>query len=273
MCFFFFSLISFFYFILFLPSLCSEFRDVLFIGDSVDRGVIVGMCELFNGSGSNWAGSLFDSHSNQWDNKRDHPLNEYPKSFPRSSVNYFSDLRCTLESQNIRINQLHVFGSADFGPYNLGLCDGTSLQNGNFCDTSIRIPAAIRYLQRETNLRAVFFQSVLWDVHFVHITESSFKTNIEKRLNQLKAVLPTFDSLIVRTAPIKPQLMNGKARRIRMFNNVLRNVSASLNILLFDWEKLVEAEDFLVSADHPAMSASQAAGLRMIEVSLRTFLQ
>lgn len=270
--------------------------NALFIGDSVDRNIVLSLCELYG--------------------EKDAPLSYKTSSWGANRIRYddgtkmgtafcqFSEEACEKFRKNITLAFLHIFGSAN-GPYLYVKHDG-------FTPTQRRIKYAIDVYHelKKRRLNTIYYNSVIWDMRLLFVygspgnTSRAFKNWVKENMKNTHSrvqeivnhplVQEDGTQVLLRTAPYsdaidddcvdtKKCLPTGHA--CIELNRKYFHIAKSLNISIFDfdafaWDKVGGAQHRermgdiyihrsargvdIVDKSHPSFQVSMLAGMSML---------
>ena len=242
--------------------------NVLFVGDSNDRNMLVYVCEKYRGVGSSYGGDDFVTSTgphvdHHWDSGTlghfeigGQMLSKWDlKSFRKVDEINFSSIRCLLPTFSVNFIYLQIFGSSD-GPYHLNLCNKRERFNGPYCKTSDRLPRGIatvgHYFGR---IDMVVFNTCGWDLathrNSLHPEMAYMMRNVARTMGVISKLLPRA-FLILRTSATNPA---APKPGVFEYNSVVtRRVYEDLRrkrgrTCLFDLERDLSVDDKVLTAD------------------------
>jgi len=241
--------------------------NVLFVGDSNDRNMLVYVCEKYRGVGSSYGGNDFVTSTGPADHHWDsgtlghfeiggQMLSKWDlKSFRRVDEINFSSIRCLLPSFSVNFIYLQIFGSSD-GPYHLNLCHKRERFNGPYCKTSERLPRGIATVGHFFGrIDMVVFNTCGWDLathhSSLHPEMVYMMRNVARTLEIISKLLPRA-FLILRTSATNPAVP--KPGILDYNREVTRRVYEDLRrrrgrTCLFDLERDLSIDDKVLTAD------------------------
>jgi len=237
-----------------------DWTNILIIGDSNDRNLVIHMCDLYRGNGTNFGGDDFFSQngviSTSWCSRDHHyhyhGYNGYV-SFPKDTTTNWSDLRCDLYLMNITLFYLQVFGAADEPPYYLNLCSSGKDNDGPYCSTKSRITRGIELIHKQQlldkNIDIILFESIGWDVSLEPkaLIESEIVENYKKRISQLQE-LSSQSLLVLRTQPVGDECKT--KIKVDEYNKVIRKIIKEYsNVFLLDLT-ILDTSTWFIPKDH-----------------------
>lgn len=234
--------------------------NILMIGDSNDRNLLISICDLYRGNGTNFGNEDFVSQngvtSKSWCSKDHHffyhGLNGFT-SFSKDTIKNWSDLQCDINQLNITLFSLQIFGAADEPPYYLRLCSNGIANDGPYCGTKSRVARGIELIHQDKKIDYIMFQSIGWDISYQpHISkvDDNMIINYRNRINQLLEIAPE-SHIILRTQPVGSEYKM-KAKIDEYNQKVVKKVALeykSAKIYLFDL-LLLDTRNWFVPNDH-----------------------
>ena len=201
------------------------------IGDSLDRLIVHDYCTYRGGHFSKW-GDASIKYGGQDGTKM-------PSALCEESVQTIHDNN-TFYNNSIAF--FHIFNSASRGPY-LWID-----HRDPYSHTEIRINKAVElYKAQVGEPTEVIFQSELWDARTHIVNEqlnrtsnphwdqvlAEFRFNVITRVNQIKGLFAPSVTVGLRTCPWTPY----GGDLLREYNNIVRNITATEKLLLYDYHK------------------------------------
>ena len=240
----------------------TSWTNILMIGDSNDRNLVISICDLYKGNGTNFGNEDFVSQngvtSKSWCSKDHHffyhGLNGFA-SFSKDTMKNWSDLKCDINSMNMTLFSLQIFGASDSPPYYLRLCSNGKENDGPYCDTKSRVAHGIDLIHKQLldkKIDYIMFQSIGWDISYQpHIStiDESMIENYRNRINQLLELSPQ-SKIILRTQPVGEQYK--QKTKIDQYNEkVVKKVAHEYqhNIFLIDL-LLLNTNNWFNPTDH-----------------------
>lgn len=202
-------------------------KNLLLIGDSIDRYVVTNWCKEhgLKKSAHVWGTSNIGIQKGS----------KQSSAFCKSSAGH-------------NFASIHIFGSSE-GPY-------LWINKDKFTATSVRTKMAIEQFQQMCPLDEVIFSAALWDMRPQHVLEnfgskgnyyfdtdlymrnlSAIEYDTEKRLDEIVTLIGDKVQLGLRTTAWSPgYLHTGVGAMFREYNEMLRRLSISRNLTLYDYD-------------------------------------
>lgn len=236
---------------------------ILLIGDSIDRIMVSEWCKMNRKDMTSWGEHSILNHA-------------------KNKVTRMPSGVCTIESLNVTLASLHVYGSSAAGPY---LFVDTS--SDQYAGTSRRIEKALEiFYQQFGEPDAVFFSSKLWDMRpfwmYGGLNESNSKFNetnakmqsdVLDRLAELRRIIGPNVELGIRTSPYYDS--NHVGYMMTAWNNIYREISMKFDLSLIDIDEDVwsivqfnhsRKNDVMQDENHPKAPCLRAAAEKIVGV-------
>jgi hypothetical protein len=205
-------------------------KSILFVGDSVDRGIVYRWCEHFNQTVGD-KDLVFET----WGD----PALQYDAGHRMERPERLSPSICQFENDSMA--SLHHYGSKPKGPY---FSNYFQTVENLIIESDRRIEIGIKnYLSEFGVPGAIYYNSILWDYQATAEGKYSRELDFEKftmeRLNQIYSLIKHIDPPIpigLRTAPSSTD----NRKSIHFFNKIYRDIFQSRKLpylkLFYDYD-------------------------------------
>jgi len=225
--------------------------DVIILGDSLSRNIVVESCEETSGATlSDWTKCptiemcVLASELKTFFEATTTGLLSYRNGMPAGLS------CCGLQGGEVCISQLHLYGMADSGPYYNGF---VNTPTDPWTDTPLRICKALEIFHVKKIPTHIILAIMDWDLMtwdekatsdaaFVEV----WKDQLSRRIMDVKRCKDNSSELLLQTFPRNPHF----ADRIQLLNDVIRDVGKSNSLRLIDWQNEACANGTCSNADY-----------------------
>ena len=213
-----------FFILLSVLTSCVICEKILLLGDSVDRMIVDDWCSLKNNQGHN-------TTKKRWDKRT---------LLYRNIAGRLGSAICQTENDSIAF--VHLFGSDATGPYaNLKTFgDG---HNDPYEGTQSRLNHSITMYQSQFGSPdRIIWHSGMWDSHGIILASNgNINYSLETETFHRNTVARVDDIIRAANKDVKVGLRTGawckrSGKLLHMFNAIIRNISLSKNLTLFDFD-------------------------------------